>query len=157
MATELNFTVNGKARSLSTEPARTLLDVLREDLQLTGAKYGCGEGSCRACTVLMDGKPVQSCLTRIGSVAGKKIETIESLGEGGQLHPIQQAFLDAEAMQCGYCVPGLIMTTVGLLRDNPSPNQAQIIEALNGNLCRCCGYRNLLQAVEHAASNSSAQ
>ena len=155
MATEVHFTINGAERSVQSEPTRTLLDVLREDLQLTGTKYACGEGACRACTVLVDGKPVQSCLTRVGTVAGKKIETIEGLGDGGNLHPVQQAFLDEEAMQCGFCVPGMIMTTVGLLRTNNSPTDSEIVEALNGNLCRCCGYPNLLKAVQKAAQTAS--
>lgn len=157
MATEIKFTVNGAPKAVTTEPTRTLLDVLREDLALTGTKYSCGEGACRACTVLVNGKPIQSCLTRISSVTGKKIETIEGLAQGDQLHPVQQAFLDAEAMQCGYCVPGMIMTTVGLLRSNPSPSQNEIIENLNGNLCRCCGYPNLLQAVQKAAQQTASK
>lgn len=156
MATEVQFKLNGKATTLSSDPARSLLEVLREDLDLTGTKYGCGEGACRACTVLMDGKPVQSCLTRIESVSGKSIETIEGLGDGENLHPIQEAFLSKEAMQCGYCVPGMIMTTAGLLRANPSPDRDEIVEALNGNLCRCCGYGNLLAAIEKAAKHASA-
>lgn len=151
MSVEVAVIVNGQARSVKTEPDRRLLDVLREDLFLTGTKYGCGEGACRACTVLVDGKPAQSCLLPISAVAGKKIETIESLASNGQLHPVQEAFLREEAMQCGYCVPGMIMTTVALLRRNPGPGREEIIEALNGNLCRCCGYINLLNAVERAA------
>src|SRR5262245_16717299 len=123
MITEIKFTVNGQSQSASTESERPLLDFLREDLHLTGTKYGCGEGACRACTVLMDGKPVQSCLTTMSEVAGKKIETIESLAVGGKLHPVQEAFLQEEAMQCGYCVPGMIMSTVGLLRRNSSPTR----------------------------------
>lgn len=152
MSTEVRFTVNGSARTLSTDPERTLLEVLREDLDLTGTKYGCGEGACRACTVLMDGKPVQSCLTRVKAAQGKKIETIEGLATDGNLHPVQRAFIEEEAMQCGYCIPGMIMTTVGLLRTNASPNSEEIIQALNGNLCRCCGYGNLLKAVEKAVT-----
>lgn len=152
MTPPIHFTVNGRSQSASTDPERTLLDYLREDLQLTGTKYGCGEGACRACTVLIDGKPAQSCLTSMAEVEGKKIETIESVASAdGKLHPVQEAFVAEEAMQCGYCVPGMIMSTIGLLRKNPSPTREQIMQALNGNLCRCCGYVNLLQAVERAA------
>ena len=152
MTAEIKLTVNGKAQTLTTEPERTLLDYLREDLHLTGTKYGCGEGACRACTVLVDGKAVQSCLTSLKSVSGKKIETIESLAVDGRLHPVQEAFLQEEAMQCGYCVPGMIMSTVALLRNKGTPTREEIVRGLNGNLCRCCGYVNLLNAVERAAS-----
>ena len=154
MNASLQFTVNGKLQRVSTDPRRTLLDVLREDLGLTGTKYGCGEGQCRACTVLLDGAPVRSCLTEITEVEGRKVETIEALARDGDLHPVQQAFLKEDAMQCGYCVPGMILTTVGLLKRNPNPTQAQIIDALNGNLCRCCGYVNIVKAVERAAQSS---
>jgi aerobic-type carbon monoxide dehydrogenase small subunit (CoxS/CutS family) len=149
---EIKFIVNGNSRSVAaSESKRTLLDYLREDLHLTGTKFGCGEGACRACTVLLEGRPVQSCLTDLSEVGGKKVETIESLGAGDTLHPVQEAFLEEEAMQCGYCVPGMIMSAVGLLRQHSSPSREQIINALNGNLCRCCGYVNLLNAVERAA------
>jgi aerobic-type carbon monoxide dehydrogenase small subunit (CoxS/CutS family) len=151
MNANLQFTLNGKSQRLSTDPRRTLLEVLREDLGLTGTKYGCGEGQCRACTVLLDGNPVRSCQTDISDVAGRKIETIESLAPERGLHPVQQAFIKEGAMQCGYCVPGMIMATVGLLRRNPAPSKVQIIEALNGNICRCCGYVNILRAVQQAA------
>jgi aerobic-type carbon monoxide dehydrogenase small subunit (CoxS/CutS family) len=151
MTAEIRFNVNGEERRLETETDRSLLEVLREDLGLTGTKYGCGEAACRACTVLVDGKPVQSCVTKLSAIQGKKVETIESLATNGKLHPVQAAFVEEEGMQCGYCVPGMIMSTVGLLRDTPSPSRAQIIESLNGNICRCCGYKNLLNAVERAA------
>lgn len=154
MNANLQFTLNGKPHRVSTDPRRSLLEVLREDLGLTGTKYGCGEGQCRACTVLLDGKPVRSCLTEISEVEGGKIETIEGLGRGGDLHPVQQSFIKEGGMQCGYCVPGMIMTTVSLLRRNPAPTRDQIIEALNGNLCRCCGYGNILKAVQHAAQTN---
>jgi len=153
MTAEIKLHVNGKPEAASTEGERTLLDYLRENLHLTGTKFGCGEGDCRACTVLIDGKPVRSCLTKIGSLEGKKIETIESLASGDKLHPVQEAFIKEEAMQCGYCVPGMIMSTVGLLRRNPSPNREEIVQALNGNLCRCCGYVNMLAAIERLAKN----
>jgi aerobic-type carbon monoxide dehydrogenase small subunit (CoxS/CutS family) len=150
MNATIQFTVNGKVRRVVTDSRRTLLEVLREDLKLTGAKYGCGEGQCRACTVLLDGRAVASCQTTMDEVEGRKIETIEGLAEGNELHPVQAAFVGAGAMQCGYCVPGMIMATVGLLRRNPSPTRAQIVEGLNGNLCRCCGYVNILKAAERA-------
>jgi aerobic-type carbon monoxide dehydrogenase small subunit (CoxS/CutS family) len=154
MSTSLEFTLNGKPQRLSTDRQRTLLDVLREDLDLTGTKYGCGEGQCRACTVLLDGNPVRSCQTEVTEVAGRKVETVEGLALNGKLHPVQEAFIAEGAMQCGYCVPGMIMTTVGLLRRNPKPSRDQIIQALNGNICRCCGYVNLLNAVQRAAQSS---
>lgn len=147
----IQFTVNGKSQRVSTNARRTLLDVLREDLNLTGTKFGCGEGQCRACTVLLDGKAVESCQTTMDEVEGRKIETIEGLANGAALHPVQEAFVKEGAMQCGYCVPGMIMATVGLLRRNPKPTQAQIVEGLNGNLCRCCGYVDVLKAVQRAA------
>ena len=153
MTAEIRCDVNGEQRRIETETERSLLEVLREDLGLTGTKYGCGEGACRACTVLVDGRAVQSCKTRIESVQGKKIETIESLAKDGELHPIQAAFVEAEAMQCGYCVPGMIMTAVGFLRNNAAPSREEIIQAMNGNICRCCGYKNLLSAVELAAKS----
>jgi len=154
MATAVQFTVNGKAQRVETDARRTLLDVLREDLGLIGTKYGCGEGQCRACTVLLDGKAVQSCQTTMDEVGGRKIETIEGLANGARLHPVQQAFVAESAMQCGYCVPGMIMATVGLLRRNSAPTQAEIIAGLNGNLCRCCGYVNIIKAVERAAQSA---
>jgi aerobic-type carbon monoxide dehydrogenase small subunit (CoxS/CutS family) len=153
MNSTIQFTVNGKARRVVTDPRRTLLDVLREDLGLTGAKFGCGEGQCRACTVLLDGKAVQSCQTTMDELEGHKVETIEGLADGRNLHPVQEAFVKEGAMQCGYCIPGTIMAMVGLLRRKPNPTKAEIIEGLNGNLCRCCGYINILNAVERAAQS----
>jgi isoquinoline 1-oxidoreductase alpha subunit len=166
--TRLELQVNGRAVTVDTDPQRPLLEVLREDLDLTGTKYGCGEGACRACTVLLDGKAVTSCRVGVGSAVGKAIVTIEGLagmgGAGGTrhggsaagehaaaLHPVQQAFLDAGAMQCGYCVPGMILTTVALLERNARPSREEIVDALDGNLCRCCGYGRMLEAVERAA------
>ena len=153
MSSEIQCNVNGEHRRIETETERSLLEVLREDLGLTGTKYGCGEGACRACTVLVDGRAVQSCKTRIESVRGKKIETIESLAKDGKLHPIQAAFVETEAMQCGYCVPGMIMTAVGFLRNHAAPSREEIVQAMDGNICRCCGYKNLLSAVELAAKS----
>lgn len=155
MSTTFRFTVNGKARSVETEAERPLLEVLREDLSLTGVKYGCGEGQCRACTVLLDGQPVTSCQTPVSGAAGKKVVTIEGLASGDRLHPVQQAFVDEGAMQCGYCVPGLILTAAALLERNRRPSDEQIIAALNGNLCRCCGYPRILAAVRRAAGGGN--
>lgn len=148
---KVRFTVNGKSQQVETEGDRPLLEVLREELGLTGTKYGCGEGQCRACTVLLDGRAVTSCRMPVSSVAGKKVVTIEGLAANGRLHRVQQAFVDAQAMQCGYCVPGMVLTAVALLERNPKPTEAQIIEGMNGNLCRCCGYPNLIAAVKKAA------
>jgi len=154
MDTTVQFTVNGKVQRVSTDSRRTLLEVLREDFGLTGTKYGCGEGQCRACTVLLDGKAVSSCQTTMDEVGGRKVETIEGLASVDKLHPVQDAFVTEGAMQCGYCVPGMVMATVGLLRRIPKPTTAEIITGLNGNLCRCCGYGNILKAVERAAKEA---
>ena len=151
MKTTVQFTLNGKPQRATSDSRRSLLEVLREDFDLTGTKYGCGEGDCRACTVLIDGRAVRSCQTDIGDVGGQKVETIESLATNGKLHPVQEAFAKEGAMQCGYCVPGMVLTTVALLKGNANPSREQIVEALNGNLCRCCGYVNILKAVEQAA------
>ena len=148
---KIRLTVNGKSQQVETEGDRPLLDVLREDLGLTGTKYGCGEGQCRACTVLLDGRAVTSCRTPVSSAADRKIITIEGLAQSGKLHRVQQAFVDANAMQCGYCVPGMVLSAVALLERNPKPTDAQIVEGMNGNLCRCCGYPNLIAAVKKAA------
>lgn len=151
MKEKIEFTLNGNTRSVVAETQRTLLEVLREDLQLTGTKYGCGEGQCRACTVLVEGRPIQSCLTPIDTVKGKEVVTIEGLANGDNLHPVQEAFLETDAMQCGYCVPGMILTAAALLEKNPSPSRDEIVDGMNGNICRCCGYVNLIHAVELAA------
>jgi aerobic-type carbon monoxide dehydrogenase small subunit (CoxS/CutS family) len=137
---------------VETDPDRPLLEVLREDLGLTGAKYGCGEGQCGACTVLLDGRPAFSCLTPVRTVAGRAIVTIEGLARNGRLHPVQQAFLEEGAMQCGYCAAGMILQTVALLDSVPHPTDAQIVEGLNGHLCRCSNYNRILAAVRRAAS-----
>jgi aerobic-type carbon monoxide dehydrogenase small subunit (CoxS/CutS family) len=152
---KFELTVNGGSHRIDTEPERPLLDVLREDFDLSGSKYGCGEGQCRACTVLMDGKPVTSCLIPMRVAAGKKVITIEGLANGERLHPVQQAFLDEGAMQCGYCTPGMILRTISLLEATPSPTDAQINEGLNGNLCRCGGYNQIVNAVKKAASQGA--
>jgi aerobic carbon-monoxide dehydrogenase small subunit len=147
----IRFTINGKPASVDTEPERPLLEVLREDLGLTGTKYGCGEGQCGVCTVLIDDRPADSCITPVRAAAGRRIVTIEGLAEGGRLHPVQQAFLDEGALQCGYCTPGMVLRTVALLKANPKPTESQIVEGLNGNLCRCSGYHRIMAAVKRAA------
>ncbi len=146
------FTVNGKMHRVDTEPERPLLEVLREDLALTGTKFGCGEGQCGACTVLLDNRPVRSCITPVRSAQDRKIITIEGLSEGPVLHPVQQAFLEETGLQCGYCTAGMIMRTVALLETWPNPTDAQIVEGMNGNLCRCSGYHRILAAVRRAAA-----
>ena len=152
MEVKMILVVNGKERSVVTEPERSLLDVLREDLHVTGPKYGCGEGQCGACTVLMGGRAIRSCVLPVSMANKKKIITIEGLADGGQLHPVQQAFLDEGAVQCGYCTPGMVLTAVALLNDNPQPTDEQIVEAMNGNICRCNGYTKILNAVRRAAT-----
>jgi aerobic-type carbon monoxide dehydrogenase small subunit (CoxS/CutS family) len=146
------LTVNGKPRVLTTYPERPLLDVIREDLGLTGTKYGCGEGHCRACTVLVDGSPVTSCHTAVVDAEGREIVTIEGLAEGETLHAVQEAFLEKQAMQCGYCVPGMILTAVSFLKTRRQPTLTEIADCFSGNLCRCCGYPNILAAVDLAAT-----
>jgi aerobic-type carbon monoxide dehydrogenase small subunit (CoxS/CutS family) len=151
---EFRFTVNGKERTVDTDPDRPLLEVLREDLQLTGTKYGCGEGQCRACTVLIGGKPSITCVTPVRTAAGKTIVTIEGIAPAERLHNVQQAFIDEGAMQCGYCIPGMVLRTVALLQTTSKPTDAQIVEALDGSLCRCCNYPRMLAAVRKAASHA---
>jgi aerobic-type carbon monoxide dehydrogenase small subunit (CoxS/CutS family) len=151
---KIRLTINGQEKQVETDEDRPLLDVLREDLQLTGTKYGCGEGECGACTVLIEGKPVRSCITTIAEAQGKPVQTIEGLASDGKLHPIQQAFLEAQAMQCGYCVPGQIMQAAGLLQEKPQPTREEIIAAMTGNICRCCNYPQILAAVESASRMS---
>ena len=154
---KIKLTVNGKAHSLETEPERPLLEVLREDLGLTGTKFGCGEGQCGACTVLVDGRPVLSCLMPVESAQDRKVVTVEGLSDGVTLHPVQQAFVEENGMQCGYCTAGMVMGTVALLAANPSPTDAQIVEGLNGHLCRCSGYQRIVAAVHRAAELSAAE
>jgi aerobic-type carbon monoxide dehydrogenase small subunit (CoxS/CutS family) len=151
MDQSITLTVNGVKHALTVDPERLLLDVLREDLQLTGTKCGCGEGLCGACTVLIDGKNIRSCREMAVAHNGKSITTIEGLAHGDALHPVQEAFLAEGAMQCGYCVPGMVLATVALLDKNPQPTDQQILSAMNGNLCRCNGYVKVLRAVHRAA------
>lgn len=144
--------VNGAARPVDVDPEQTLLSVLRDDLHLTGSKYGCGEGKCGACTVLIDGLAAHSCTARVGAVAGRAITTIEGLEDRGKLHPLQQAFLDLGAFQCAYCTPGMIMAGVGLLASHPDPSESQIVEVMQGNICRCGTYPRIVAAIRRAAS-----
>jgi isoquinoline 1-oxidoreductase subunit alpha len=144
--------VNGTAVRVDADPERSLLSVLRDDLDLTGSKFGCGEGQCGACTVLLDGTPIRSCLTHVGSVGGKQITTIESLAKDGRLHPLQEAFLEIGALQCGYCTSGMIMSGLGLLHRNPRPTEAEILRFMNGNICRCGTYRRIVAAIQLAAT-----
>jgi aerobic-type carbon monoxide dehydrogenase small subunit (CoxS/CutS family) len=143
--------INGKTVRVDADRDRTLLGVLRDDLGLTGSKYGCGEGRCGACTVLIDGQPARSCITKLGTVAAREITTIEGLEHDGKLHPLQQAFLDAGAMQCAYCTSGMIVTGVGLLRQNPDPSRQEIVEYMDGNICRCGTYPRIIAAIRMAA------
>ena len=151
MDVTISLTVNGIKRTLTADPERSLLDVLREQLHLTGTKYGCGEGRCGTCSVLMDGKRVLSCLVPVAQADKKTITTIEGLATGDSLQPVQEAFLAEEAMQCGYCTPGMIMTAVALLEKNPDPTDEEIAAGMNVNLCRCNGYPKILNAVRRAA------
>jgi aerobic-type carbon monoxide dehydrogenase small subunit (CoxS/CutS family) len=150
----LVLNINGRSHTVTSDPARPLLDVLREDLDLTGCKFGCGHRQCGACTVLVDGKPVYSCTTRVSTVVGKPIETIEGLPTGNELHPVQEAFLAEGALQCGYCTPGMIMTAVALLRDKPTATVDEIRTAMDRNICRCGTYLRIVRAVERAAKGS---
>ena len=148
---QIQITVNGEERDLLVDPNLTLLDLLRYELGLTGTKKGCDEGDCGSCTVIVDGKVVTSCMVLAVEVDGSIITTIEGLQEGEDLHPIQQAFVDTGAVQCGYCIPGMILTTKALLDENPNPSEADIQHYLEGNLCRCTGYTKIIEAVHRAA------
>jgi aerobic-type carbon monoxide dehydrogenase small subunit (CoxS/CutS family) len=152
MDSTFNFTVNGQPRSTTTDPQRPLLEVLREDLGLTGTKYGCGEGQCRACTVLLDGEPVPSCLTPVAAADKKAVLTIEGLATNGKLHPVQEAFLAEGAFQCGYCTAGMILGTVALLKRTPEPTEAEIKTGMQRHLCRCHTYPIILRAITRAAA-----
>jgi carbon-monoxide dehydrogenase small subunit len=147
----IQLTVNGAKKSFDVEPNTLLLNLLRDEMNLTGTKYGCGIGECGACTVLMDGEAVLACMILAVDADGRRVDTVEGLAEGGEPHPIQQAYLDEGAVQCGYCTPGFIMATKALLDENPAPMEAEIREYLNGNLCRCTGYVNIVKAVQRAA------
>lgn len=147
----IELRINGEVREVVVEPRTTLLHALREDLGLTGTKEGCNEGDCGACTVLANGKPVCSCLTLAIEAQGKEILTIESLDQNGRLHPLQQAFLDHYAVQCGFCTPGMILSAKALLDRKPQPTEEEVREAISGNLCRCTGYVKIVEAILSAA------
>lgn len=151
MARITTLNVNGAARNIDADPDLSLLSVLRDQLDLTGTKYGCGEGQCGACTVLIDGNPRRSCITKVGTVLQKPITTIEGLAKGDHLHPLQRAFLDEAAMQCAYCTSGMIMTAVSLLRTNPNPSATEISHFMEGNICRCGTYPRIVSAIQRAA------
>jgi len=144
--------INGQTQRVQGEPADDLLSVLRYDLGLTGSKFGCGEGYCGACTVHVDGETTRSCVTRLGAVGEREVTTIEALAARGELHPVQQAFVDAEAFQCGYCTPGMVMATVALLRAHPDPSDDDIARVLDRNVCRCGTYPRIVKAIRDAAA-----
>jgi aerobic carbon-monoxide dehydrogenase small subunit len=149
----ITFTVNGQSRTVTTDPSRSLLEVLREDLHLTGTKYGCGEGECRSCTVLVGGREVASCLAAVSTVENKSVQTIEGLANGDKLHPVQEAFIAENAFQCGTCTPGMILGTVALLKEKSNPTDAEIRSYLQRHICRCCAYPNIVKAVKRAAQS----
>jgi aerobic-type carbon monoxide dehydrogenase small subunit (CoxS/CutS family) len=155
MPTINSLQVNGATRACDAAAERTLLSVLRDDLGLTGSKYGCGEGQCGACTVLVDGVPVRSCLTPCGTVGPQKITTVEGLERNGRLHPLQQALLDVAAFQCAYCASGMVMSGVALLEKNPNPSEAEIVHFMDGNICRCGGYGRIIEAIKLAAARGA--
>ncbi|HMC10386.1 MAG TPA: (2Fe-2S)-binding protein [Pirellulaceae bacterium] len=144
------LSINATPRDLAADPQRSLLSVLRDDLLLSGCKYGCGEGECGACTVLIDGKATRSCITTVAECAGKRITTVEGLEQNGKLHPVQQGFIDAGAMQCGYCTTGMIMSGVALLEQHPQPTRDEIVAGMNSNVCRCGTYGRIIAALQRA-------
>jgi aerobic-type carbon monoxide dehydrogenase small subunit (CoxS/CutS family) len=152
MPSNINLLINGQTVRVDAEPNDTLLSVLREQLDLTGSKYGCGEGQCGACTVLIDGKAHRSCITPVSSVAHKSVTTIEGLARGRHLHPVQQAFLDEDAMQCAYCTSGMIMSAVSLLNNKRNPSDEEILQFMQGNICRCGTYPRIVSAIRKAAA-----
>jgi len=158
MKHDISLTVNGDTYNLAVEPWRTLNEVLREDLNLTGTKLGCGSGDCGACTVIVDGKSVSSCLTLAVEMNGKQILTIEGLAPSGEtLHPIQEAFIEKGAIQCGFCTPGMELSALHLLKTNPRPSETQIRSAISGNLCRCTGYNKIVDAIAEAGQRMKPQ
>ena len=152
---EIDLLVNGKREKVSVQPNATLLQLLREDLMLTGTKEGCGIGQCGACTVLLDGQAVNACLVLASDAHGKEVWTIEGLAKGEELHPLQKAFIDHYALQCGFCTPGMIMAALALLRQNPHPTGDEIKEAIKGNICRCTGYTRIFEAIQETAKKGS--
>ena len=151
----IQLSINGKSHSVEANPDISLLTVLRDHLDLTGSKYGCGEGQCGACTVLIDGTAQRSCITRIGTVGRKQITTIEGLLQGDKLHPVQEAFLEEDAMQCAYCTSGMIMSAVALLNTNRRPSEDEIIRGMNGNVCRCGVYSRIVRAIQRASTRQA--
>ena len=154
MASTIQLQLNGAPREVAANPRRSLLSVLRDDLQLTGCKYGCGEGECGACTVLIDGQATRSCITSLAECANKKVTTIEGLATGEKLHPVQTAFIECGAMQCGYCTTGMIMSGAALLETHPRPTREQIVDSMNGNICRCGTYTRIIAALQRAGELS---
>ena len=152
MRSIVRITINGLLREVAVPANRTLLDLLREDLDLTGTKHGCGEGDCGACTVLLDGEPVNACLVLAAEAEGREVTTIEGLASGALLHPVQQAFVDAGAVQCGYCTPGMVLVAAALVARNPSPTESDVRHAISGNFCRCTGYQKIVEAVLTASA-----
>lgn len=152
----IELQVNGQARRVEADGGVSLLEVLREYLGLTGAKYGCGEAQCGACVVLLDGRPVPACVTTVGEAAGRAVTTVEGLATGETLHPVQDAFIAEDALQCGYCTPGMVVAAVGLLRERPTPTEAEIRAALQPHLCRCGAYNRIVRAVQRAAQAMAA-
>jgi len=152
MAATISFELNGERVRLEADETRRLLWVLRTELGQTGPKYGCGRGSCGACVVLVDDSPVRSCMAQVRSVRGKKVVTIEGLAKGGELHPLQKAFIEHDALQCGFCTPGMILTAYGLLRSNREPSRAEIVKDMDRNLCRCGAHTRIIDAIESAAA-----
>jgi len=157
MARVTDLNVKGKKMTVDVDATASLLTVLRNDLHLTGSKYGCGEGQCGACTVLLDGQPVRSCITQVSRATGKQITTIEGLERAGQLHPLQDAFIKADAMQCAYCTSGMIMSAAGLLKKTAKPTRDEIIEGMNGNICRCGTYQRIIEAIQIASGQTAAK
>ena len=155
MARVTALTVNGNKMTVDVDSTVSLLSVLRNDLDLTGSKYGCGEGQCGACTVLLDGQPIRSCTTQVGRAAGKQITTIEGLEKDGKLTPLQEAFIKADAMQCAYCTSGMIMSASALLSKNPKPNREEIVTGMNGNICRCGTYQRIVDAIQIASGQAT--
>ncbi len=151
MTKTIRFRLNGQDKSLTVDRERRLLWVLRTDFNLTGAKYGCGEGYCGACTVLLDGEAVRACQVALEEAEGKEVTTIEGLSRNGGLHPLQQAFVEEDALQCGYCTPGMILTAAALLQKNPDPSPSEIITHMDGNLCRCGAHTRIIRAIQKAA------
>jgi len=151
MKTSIGFRLNGKPQTLETNSDRRLLWVLRTDLELTGTKYGCGSGYCGSCTVIVDGEPVRSCVTSLGRIRDKEVTTIEGLAKNGELHPLQRAFAEHGALQCGYCTPGMIMNAYGLLLEKPEPSREEIVNGMERNLCRCGAHQRIIAAIEDAS------